>query len=121
MATVEATMHAVHQLRNNPPPSGASPSAVEQWRHDIDQLIIVAINTPPLEGGGSSVTSRALVHTHTTSSAMGTVCLVCNAPTVCSAPTVGSAATIGGTSTISCTRAIWTVGTGYEHSNGQPL
>jgi hypothetical protein len=52
MATVEATMHAVHQLRNNPPPLGASPSAVEQWRHDIDQLIIVAINTPPLGGGG---------------------------------------------------------------------
>jgi hypothetical protein len=52
MATIEAMMHAVHQLRNNPPPSGASPSAVEQWCHDIDQLIIVAINTPPLGGGG---------------------------------------------------------------------
>jgi hypothetical protein len=45
-----AMMHVVNQLLNNPPPSGASPSAVEQWRHDVDQLVIAAINTPPPRG-----------------------------------------------------------------------
>jgi hypothetical protein len=48
MATAEAMMHVVHQLLNNPRPLGASLLVVEQWRHDIDQLIITAINTPPL-------------------------------------------------------------------------
>jgi hypothetical protein len=46
--TAEATMHAERQLLNNPPPSGALPSTVEQWRHDVDQLIIMSINMPPL-------------------------------------------------------------------------
>jgi hypothetical protein len=32
-------------LLNNPPLAHASPSAVEQWRHDVDQLVTVAINT----------------------------------------------------------------------------
>jgi hypothetical protein len=41
-------MHAERQLLNNPPPSGALPSTVEQWRHDVDQLIIMSINMPPL-------------------------------------------------------------------------
>jgi hypothetical protein len=42
---IDATLLAVRQLLNNPPPSGASPSAVEQWRYDVDQLIVTAINT----------------------------------------------------------------------------
>jgi hypothetical protein len=50
MATTKATMHAVHQLLNNPPPSGASPLAMEQLRHDVDQLVITAINTPHPRG-----------------------------------------------------------------------
>jgi hypothetical protein len=36
---------------NNPPSAHASPSAVEQWRHDVDQLVVAAINTPHHEGG----------------------------------------------------------------------
>jgi hypothetical protein len=45
--SIDATLLAAHQLVNNPPPSEASPSATEQWCHDIDQLIVAAINTPP--------------------------------------------------------------------------
>jgi hypothetical protein len=37
---------AAHQLLHNPPPSRASPSAAEQWRHDVDQLIVATINMP---------------------------------------------------------------------------
>jgi hypothetical protein len=37
------------QLLNNSPPSGASPSVVEQWCHDVDQLVVATINTPPQE------------------------------------------------------------------------
>jgi hypothetical protein len=43
-------MLAARQLLNNPPPAGASPSAAEQWRHDVDRLVIAAINTPHREG-----------------------------------------------------------------------
>jgi hypothetical protein len=50
VATAEAMMHTVRQLLNNPPPSGASPLVAEQLRHNIDQLVIAAINRPPLGG-----------------------------------------------------------------------
>jgi hypothetical protein len=43
---LDATLLAARQLLNNPPPTGASPSATEQWRHNVDQLIVTAINTP---------------------------------------------------------------------------
>jgi hypothetical protein len=48
--TADATMHVARQLLNNPPPTGASSSTVEQWCHDVDQLLVVAINTPPPRG-----------------------------------------------------------------------
>jgi hypothetical protein len=48
--TTEATLVATHQLLHNPSPPHTSPSVAEQWRHDIDQLVIVAINTPPHGG-----------------------------------------------------------------------
>jgi hypothetical protein len=32
----EATVEAMRQLLHNPPGLHASPSAVEQWRHDVD-------------------------------------------------------------------------------------
>jgi hypothetical protein len=48
---VEATLVTTHPLLNNPPSTHTSPSAVEQWRHDVDQLIVVAINTPHHEEG----------------------------------------------------------------------
>jgi hypothetical protein len=41
---------AARQLLNNPPPARASPSAAEQWHHDVDQLVITAINTPHRDG-----------------------------------------------------------------------
>jgi hypothetical protein len=59
----EATMEAVRQLLDNPIGAHASPSAVEQWHHNVDQLIIIAINTPPHRGrqvsrlGGAPVLS----------------------------------------------------------------
>jgi hypothetical protein len=46
----DAALLAACQLLNNPPPAGTSPSAAEQRRHDVDQLIIAAINTPHREG-----------------------------------------------------------------------
>jgi hypothetical protein len=46
----DAALLAVCQLLNIPPSAGASSSAVEQWRHDVDQLIIATINTPHCEG-----------------------------------------------------------------------
>jgi hypothetical protein len=47
---LDAALLAARQLLNNPPPTGASPSAVEQWCHDVDQLVVAAINTPHHEG-----------------------------------------------------------------------
>jgi hypothetical protein len=46
----DTALLAARQLLNNPPPARASPSAAKQWRHDVDQLIIAAINTPHQEG-----------------------------------------------------------------------
>jgi hypothetical protein len=46
---IDAALLAALQLLNNLPPSDASPSATEQWHHDVDQLIIATINTPHLE------------------------------------------------------------------------
>jgi hypothetical protein len=42
----DATLLAACQLLNNPPPSGASPSAAEEWHCNVDQLVVAAINTP---------------------------------------------------------------------------
>jgi hypothetical protein len=53
----DAAFLAARQLLNNPPPAGASPSAAEQWRHDVYQLIIAAINTSHREGGASHLRS----------------------------------------------------------------
>jgi hypothetical protein len=50
-AGVEATLVATRQLLNNPPLVHASPSATEQWCHDVDRLVVAAINTPHHEGG----------------------------------------------------------------------
>jgi hypothetical protein len=47
---LDAVLLAARQLLNNPPLAGASPSAVEQWRHDVDQLVIATINTPHYKG-----------------------------------------------------------------------
>jgi hypothetical protein len=64
-AGLEATLEAVHQLLHNPLGPHASPLAAEQWHHDIDQLIVAAINTSPRGGrqvnhpGGAPVTSVA--------------------------------------------------------------
>jgi hypothetical protein len=46
----DAALLAARQLLNNPPPVRASPSAAKQWCHDVDQLVIAAINTPHREG-----------------------------------------------------------------------
>jgi hypothetical protein len=42
----DAALLAARQLLNNPPQVEASPSTSEQWYHDVDQLVIAAINTP---------------------------------------------------------------------------
>jgi hypothetical protein len=46
---IDTTLLVACQLLNNPPPSGAPPSAAEQWRHDVGQLVVTAINTLPQE------------------------------------------------------------------------
>jgi hypothetical protein len=55
-AGTEATLEAARQLLQNPPGLHASSSVAEQWRYDVDQLIIAAINTPPRGGGGELTT-----------------------------------------------------------------
>jgi hypothetical protein len=45
----DAALLAARQLLNNRPPARASPSVAEQWHHDVDQLVIAAINTPHWE------------------------------------------------------------------------
>jgi hypothetical protein len=47
---LDVALLAARQLLNNPPSVGASPSAAEQWRHNVDQLVITAINTTHREG-----------------------------------------------------------------------
>jgi hypothetical protein len=47
---LDTALLAACQLLNNPPPTGASPSTAEQWRHDVDQLVVTTINTPHHEG-----------------------------------------------------------------------
>jgi hypothetical protein len=49
-AVPEAMLDAARQLLHNPPGLHASPSVVEQWHHDANQLIVVAINTMPHRG-----------------------------------------------------------------------
>jgi hypothetical protein len=46
VAGADVTLLAARQLLNNPPPSGASPSAAEEWCHNVDQLVVAAINMP---------------------------------------------------------------------------
>jgi hypothetical protein len=53
-ASPESTLEVTRQLLHNPLGPHASPSAVKQWRHDVDQLIIAAINTSPHGGGGGA-------------------------------------------------------------------
>jgi hypothetical protein len=36
VVATEAMLVTAHQLLNNPLPPHASPSAAEQWRHDVD-------------------------------------------------------------------------------------
>jgi hypothetical protein len=45
-AGIDATLLVVCQLLNNPPPSEVPPSVAEQWCHNVDQLVVAAINTP---------------------------------------------------------------------------
>jgi hypothetical protein len=81
--TVGATTAAAHRQHSAATmavlPLGAGPEATlevarqlaaEQWHHDVDQLIIAAINTPPHRGrqtnrvgGGASAISGTLVLT----------------------------------------------------------
>jgi hypothetical protein len=56
VAGVEATLVVAHRLLNNPPSMHASPSVMEQWCHDIDQLVAAAINTSHHEGGRQELT-----------------------------------------------------------------
>jgi hypothetical protein len=52
-ASLEATLESACQVLHNPLGPLASPSAAEQWHHDVDQLTVAAINTPPHGGGGA--------------------------------------------------------------------
>jgi hypothetical protein len=46
-ASPKAMLEATRQLLHNHPGPHASPSAAEQWHHDVNQLIVGAINMPP--------------------------------------------------------------------------
>jgi hypothetical protein len=60
VAATEATLVAACQLLNNLPAPDASPLAAEQWRHNVDYLIVAAIDTP--HHGGRKQLSVA--HSH---------------------------------------------------------
>jgi hypothetical protein len=92
MAT-EGTLVAAHQLLNNPPPPHASSSVVEQWCHNIDQLIVAAINTPPWGGQQANHSGgrpeRSVVHSRMPTPAHAPTAP--NAAIVPRAPTAGIA------------------------------
>jgi hypothetical protein len=46
----EGTLEAARTLCHNPPGTDASPSVAEQWRNDVDQLVVAAINMRLHEG-----------------------------------------------------------------------
>jgi hypothetical protein len=82
VAGADATLLVARQLLNNPPPSGASPSAAEKWRYNIDQLVVAAINTPLHERR----CQPSAQHSHATAAhAVSTAC----APPAEHAPPVG--------------------------------
>jgi hypothetical protein len=49
VAGLNSALLAVRQLLNNPPSTGVSPSAAEQWRHNVDRLIVAVIKSPHRE------------------------------------------------------------------------
>jgi hypothetical protein len=91
----KATLEAARQLHHNPLGLNTSPSAAEQWRHDVDQLVITAINTPPCEGwwanhsGGMPVPST----THSCNATVPRALSVARAPMVPRVPAVSLATT----------------------------
>jgi hypothetical protein len=82
VAGTDATLLAARQLLNNPPPSGASPSAAEEWRRNVDQLVVAAINTPLHERR----CQPSAHHSHT---------LAAHAPSAACAPPVERAPPVG--------------------------
>jgi hypothetical protein len=46
-ASPEGALIAAHVLLHNPLGPDASPEVAEQWRNDVDHLIVDVINTPP--------------------------------------------------------------------------
>jgi hypothetical protein len=82
VAGADATLLAARQLLNNPPPSGVSPSAAEEWRHNVDQLVVAAINTPLHERW----CQPSAQHSHTTAAHAP---FTAHAPPVERAPPVG--------------------------------
>jgi hypothetical protein len=68
-ASPEVMLVAVHTLLNNPPGLDASPEAAKQWRIDVDQLVITAINNPsrrrhPIQCSGWSTSAVACAVAH---------------------------------------------------------
>jgi hypothetical protein len=49
-AEPEATLEVALQLLHDPPGLHASLSVAEQWHHNVDQLVVIAINMPPHVG-----------------------------------------------------------------------
>jgi hypothetical protein len=73
---IDVALLAACQLLNNPPPSEASPSAAKQWHHDVDQLVITAINMPCRE------------RRHQPSTQLSRISSVSRTPSVAQAPPV---------------------------------
>jgi hypothetical protein len=66
---VRVTLVVARQLLNNPPSPNASPSAAEQWRHEVDQLVVATINMAH-HGGGRQQPSAAHSRTPTAAHAL---------------------------------------------------
>jgi hypothetical protein len=86
VAVTEAMLVAAHQLLNNPPTSHTSPSAVDQWRANIDQLIVTTINTPPQRGQQPPLKQPSVAHSRTPTAAH--VPLTVHTPSTACTPSV---------------------------------
>jgi hypothetical protein len=69
-AGIIAALLAVRQLLNNPPPSRASSAVAEQWRHDVGQLVVTAINAPHQERQRQPLPQQSRVWSTTRASSM---------------------------------------------------
>jgi hypothetical protein len=83
-AAIETRLVAACQLLNNPLGPHTSPSAVGQWHHDVDQLVVATINIPSRGGWRANHSSGRpeLSTTHSRTPTTAHASLTAHAPTM---------------------------------------